>query len=146
MSWYVGLIGCWTAAEIAVGILICCLPIAPKFFTFLNPKIKVILSSLRKTITFSGSDGSKPVSQESSIRDQAKESSELHSVETGLSSDKPLTDLCNGTSLNKEAAPAKYEAAGSSNWSGRTFLDLHTADTPRATKRDMFETKFRDGF
>ena len=38
------LVGIWAWAEMAVGIIVSCLPIMPKFFQHFNPKVRKLLS------------------------------------------------------------------------------------------------------
>ena len=148
VSWYVALVGCWTAAEMAAGILVCCLPVAPRFFSFLNPKIKSAFSSLRKTVSFSGGGSSRTKlgSHEINTLPKAKDSNELSSVETQTSAGGLPDDLKAEFDVDDGQAPLADEEQGISDWSGRTILDVGAAHAPQATKRDMFETKINDGF
>ena len=39
VSYYTMIVGLWTDAELATGILVCCLPVTPRFFQHVGPKI-----------------------------------------------------------------------------------------------------------
>lgn len=39
--------GLWTHAEISIGIIVCCLPVSPRFFQFIGPKIYGTFSLLK---------------------------------------------------------------------------------------------------
>ena len=148
VSWYVARIGCWSCGEMATGILVCCLPVTPRFFSFLNPKIKSVFSSLRKNASSSGGDSNraKPASNETNTLPKAKDSNELSYAETQTSMGGLPNDLKVEFDVKEGQAPLADEEKGNSNWSGRTILDLGAVHAPQATKRDMFETKANDGF
>ena len=48
------LIGLWTDAEIATGILVCCLPVTPRFFQHFGPRISKTFSFVSKSFSRSG--------------------------------------------------------------------------------------------
>ena len=48
--------GLWTWAEMSIGVLVCCLPVTPKFFSSVNPKIRSMVTSLRRSGTSDSGD------------------------------------------------------------------------------------------
>ena len=151
VSYYIALIGCWTAAEMAAGILVFCLPIAPRFFSFLNPKIKSLISSLRKSTSFgdgpsgSGSGSSKPRSYETKAPDLVKKPNGNFSTDRNNSTG-GLAYEVNADSHeneNERRTLLADEEIGISNWSDKSFLAVVIARAPPATKRDRFETNYR---
>lgn len=57
ISWNIAIMGLWTWAEMSVGVLVCCLPVTPKFFSFVNPKFQSMVTSLLRTTTGRSSSG-----------------------------------------------------------------------------------------
>ena len=57
ISYNVMLVGIWAWAEMAVGIIVSCLPIMPKFFQHFSPKIRRVLSLSTGTAERGGATG-----------------------------------------------------------------------------------------
>lgn len=57
VTWVSAIAGLWTWAEIGIGILISCLPVFPRFFTHVKPKIY----SLHPSQLYSGSSDGKGI-------------------------------------------------------------------------------------
>ena len=57
ISWNIAIMGLWTWAEMSVGVLVCCLPVTPRFFSFVNPKFQSMVTSLLRTTTGRSSSG-----------------------------------------------------------------------------------------
>lgn len=45
----------WNSAEISIGIIVCCLPVSPRFFQFIGPKIYGTFSAHKNNNVFTGS-------------------------------------------------------------------------------------------
>ena len=65
--------GLWTYAELSIGTCISCLPVIPKFFQKIGPKLSSALATLKLRSTTNDSDGSASAAKsKSSQRAEAK--------------------------------------------------------------------------
>ena len=57
ISYNVIIMGLWTLAELATGVIVCCAPVLPRFFRHTGPKIYHAFSTTFRTGSLSGSAG-----------------------------------------------------------------------------------------
>lgn len=79
-SYYAGILGFWSGAELAVGVFVCCLPYVPRFFTDLHTKVRSAISSLHMTIVIKISTNI-DVKQEQNDHGQKTRNSKLQGTE-----------------------------------------------------------------
>lgn len=73
------IMGLWTGAELTSGIIVSCLPVTPRFFQFLRPKVSCVFSNL-----FSSSSGSQSRLTTGSKTESRRDQNQSNKVERGL--------------------------------------------------------------
>ena len=132
--------GLWTWAEMSIGVLIACLPVTPKFVSFVGPKIQSIFSSIRKTRS-SGTSGTYTLRNSDDLSEKI-ESAKLESKEPKTRPEVLQQDTNSLTNLKDQTLQWNFEDNVNDAWQRQALSGDGSGDS-KATKRDTFEDRSR---
>ena len=130
--------GVWTWAEMSIGILVCCLPVVPKFVSFVSPKIQTMLSSMRKSR--SSNDSGTYVLRNSNGRSDRAKFAKLGYTEHKTRPEVLHQHTDSQIHLKDELLRCVSEDIVTETWQGQAFPD-NDRGTRMATKRDKLEDR-----
>ena len=132
--------GLWTWAEMSIGVLIACLPVTPKFVSFVGPKIQSIFSSKRKSRS-SRTSGTYTMRDSGDLSGKI-ESAKSESSERNTRPEAVHQDTDSLTNLKEQSFQWTFEDNVSEAWQKQSFSGDGNGDS-KATKRDTFEDRSR---
>ena len=132
--------GLWTWAEMSIGVLIACLPVTPKFVSFVGPKIQSIFSSIRKSRS-SSTSGTYTVRDSGDLSGKT-ESAKLESSERKTRPEVMHQDTDSLTNLKDQSLQWTFDDSVNEGWQKQAISGDGNEDS-KATKRDTFEDRSR---